>query len=172
MKRKFLSILLTLAMALTLLPSAAMAEGETSDGAELAELFTEAKAGAADSGDVTVTLEKDYDLTGYSWTSLTVDGYHGAGIVTVEGKNHTITGLNAPLFAGGFAGTSGIVIKNLTLNKAKMSVKVEKQTGIGAFIGMVDSMTTITLDDCHLKNSEIGVEGNAWVGGFVGYTAG
>ena len=57
MKRKFLSILLTLAMALTLLPSAAMAEGETSDGAELAELFTEAKAGAADSGDVTVTLE-------------------------------------------------------------------------------------------------------------------
>ena len=29
MKRKFLSILLTLAMALTLLPTAAMAEGET-----------------------------------------------------------------------------------------------------------------------------------------------
>ena len=159
-------------MALTLLPTAAMAEGETSDGAELAELFTEANAGAAGSGNVTVTLDKDYDLTGYSWISLTVDGYHGAGIVTVEGNNHTITGLNAPLFAGGFAGTSGIVIKNLTLNKAKMSVKVEKQTGIGAFIGMVDSMTTITLDDCHLKNSEIGVEGNAWVGGFVGYTAG
>ena len=160
-------------MVLTLLPVSALAEdGAASDGDALKKLFSDVKAGEAGSGDVTVTLEKDYDLTGYSWTSLTVDGYHGAGIVTVEGKNHTITGLNAPLFAGGFAGTSGIVIKNLTLNKAKMSVKVEKQTGIGAFIGMVDSMTTITLDDCHLKNSEIGVVGNAWVGGFVGYTAG
>ena len=173
MKRKLCSVLLALCMVLTLLPVSAMAEGgATSDGDALKKLFSDVKAGEASSGNVTVTLDKDYNLTDYSWTSLTVDGYHGAGIVTVEGNGHTITGLNAPLFAGGFAGTSGIVIKNLTLNKAKMSVKVEKQTGIGAFIGMVDSMTTITLDDCHLKNSEIGVEGNAWVGGFVGYTAG
>ena len=173
MKRKLCSVLLALCMVLTLLPVSAMAEGgATSDGNALKKLFSDVKAGEASSGNVTVTLDKDYNLTDYSWTSLTVDGYHGAGIVTVEGNGHTITGLNAPLFAGGFAGTSGIVIKNLTLNKAKMSVKVEKQTGIGAFIGMVDSMTTITLDDCHLKNSEIGVEGNAWVGGFVGYTAG
>ena len=173
MKRKLCSVLLALCMVLTLLPVSAMAEGGTaSDGDALKKLFSDVKAGEASSGNVTVTLDKDYNLTDYSWTSLTVDGYHGAGIVTVEGNGHTITGLNAPLFAGGFAGTSGIVIKNLTLNKAKMSVKVEKQTGIGAFIGMVDSMTTITLDDCHLKNSEIGVEGNAWVGGFVGYTAG
>lgn len=160
MKRKFLSILLTLAMALTLLPSAAMAEEETSDGAELAELFTEAKAGAADSGDVTVTLEKDYDLTGYSWTSLTVDGYHGAGIVTVEGKNHTITGLNAPLFAGGFAGTSGIVIKNLTLTGITIDDSANSQ-GIGAFINNVDSMPKIELDNCHLKNSKIVSTGGA-----------
>ena len=171
MKRKFLSILLTLAMALTLLPSAAMAEEETSDGAELAELFTEAKAGAADSGDVTVTLEKDYDLTGYSWTSLTVDGYHGAGVVTVEGNNHKITGLNAPLFAGGFAGTSGIVVKNLTLTNVTINDSTSNQ-GIGAFINNVDSMPKIELDNCHLTNSAITSTGGACVGGLIGWTSG
>ena len=171
MKRKFLSILLTLAMALTLLPVSAMAEGETSDGAELAKLFTEANAGAAGSGNVTVTLDKDYDLTGYSWTSLTVDGYHGAGIVTVEGNNHTITGLNAPLFAGGFAGTSGIVIKNLTLTGITIDDSANSQ-GIGAFINNVDSMPKIELDNCHLKNSKIVSTGGARVGGLIGWTSG
>ena len=171
MKRKFLSILLTLAMALTLLPTAAMAGGETSDGAELAKLFTEVKAGEADSGDVTVTLDKDYDLTGYSWTSLTVDGYHGAGVVTVEGNNHKITGLNAPLFAGGFAGTSGIVVKNLTLTNVTINDSTSNQ-GIGAFINNVDSMPKIELDNCHLTNSAITSTGGARVGGLIGWTSG
>ena len=158
-------------MALTLLPTAAMAEGETADGAELAKLFTEANAGAAGSGNVTVTLDKDYDLTGYSWTSLTVDGYRGAGIVTVEGKNHTITGLNAPLFAGGFAGTSGIVIKNLTLTKVNVN-DIKNDQGIGAFINNVDSMPKIELDNCHLTNSAITSTGGARVGGLIGWTSG
>ena len=171
MKRKFLSILLTLAMALTLLPTAAMAEGETSDGAELAKLFTEVKAGAADSGDVTVTIDKDYNLTDYNWASLTVDGYHGAGVVTVEGNNHKITGLNAPLFAGGFAGTSGIVVKNLTLTNVTINDSTSNQ-GIGAFINNVDSMPKIELDNCHLTNSAITSTGGARVGGLIGWTSG
>ena len=171
MKRKFLSILLTLAMALTLLPTAAMAEGETSDGAELAKLFTEVKAGAAGSGDVTVTIDKDYNLTDYNWASLTVDGYHGAGVVTVEGNDHKITGLNAPLFAGGFAGTSGIVIKNLTLTNVTINDSTSNQ-GIGAFINNVDSMPKIELDNCHLTNSAITSTGGARVGGLIGWTSG
>lgn len=100
MKKKLCSILLALTMVLTLLPLSALAEGGTaSDGDALKKLFSDVKAGEASSGNVTVTLDKDYNLTDYSWTSLTVDGYHGAGIVTVEGNGHTITGLNAPLFA-------------------------------------------------------------------------
>ena len=158
-------------MALTLLPTAAMAEGETSDGAELAKLFTEVKAGAADSGDVTVTIDKDYNLTDYNWASLTVDGYHGAGVVTVEGNNHKITGLNAPLFAGGFAGTSGIVVKNLTLTNVTINDSTSNQ-GIGAFINNVDSMPKIELDNCHLTNSAITSTGGARVGGLIGWTSG
>ena len=41
---------------------------------------------------------------------MSVDGYNGADVITINGNNNTITGLNAPLIAGGFAGGSGIVI--------------------------------------------------------------
>ena len=173
MKKRLLAILLSLMMVLSLLPVgvfAADAEG-IGTGDELAKLFTEVKAGAAGSDDVTVTIDKDYNLTGYNWTSLTVDGYHGAGIVTVEGNNHTITGLNAPLFAGGFAGTSGIVIKNLTLTKVNVNDTTSNQ-GIGAFINNVDSMPKIELDNCHLTDSTITSTGGARVGGLIGWTSG
>lgn len=172
MKRKLCSVLLALCMVLTLLPVSAMAEGGTaSDGDALKKLFSDVKAGEASSGNVTVTLDKDYNLTDYSWTSLTVDGYHGAGIVTVEGNGHTITGLNAPLFAGGFAGTSGIVIKNLTLTGVKIEDSANSQ-GIGAFINNVDSMPKIELDNCHLIDSTITSTGGARVGGLIGWTSG
>lgn len=172
MKRKLCSVLLALCMVLTLLPVSAMAEGGTaSDGDALKKLFSDVKAGEASSGNVTVTLDKDYNLTDYSWTSLTVDGYHGAGIVTVEGNGHTITGLNAPLFAGGFAGTSGIVIKNLTLTGVKIEDSANSQS-IGAFINNVDSMPKIELDNCHLTDSKITSTGGARVGGLIGWTSG
>lgn len=172
MKRKLCSVLLALCMVLTLLPVSAMAEGgATSDGDALKKLFSDVKAGEANSGNVTVTLDKDYNLTDYSWTSLKVDGYHGAGIVTVEGNNHTITGLNAPLFAGGFAGTSGTVIKNLTLTGVKIN-DITSSQGIGAFINNVDSMPKIELDNCHLTDSKITSTGGARVGGLIGWTSG
>lgn len=159
-------------MVLTLLPVSALAvDRAASDGDALKKLFSDVKAGEASSGDVIVTLKKDYNLTDYSWTSLTVDGYHGAGIVTVEGNNHTITGLNAPLFAGGFAGRSGTVIKNLTLTGVKINDNTSDQ-GIGAFINNVDSMPKIELDNCHLTDSKITSTGGARVGGLIGWTSG
>ena len=62
MKRKFLSILLTLAMALTLLPTAAMAEGETATVAKVGETeyaTLQAAVNAATTENSTVTLLKD-----------------------------------------------------------------------------------------------------------------
>ncbi len=174
MKKRLLAILLSLMMVLSLLPVgvfAADAKG-IGTGAELAELFTKANAGVAGSGDVTVKIDKDYNLTGYDWTSLTVDGYQGAGIVTVEGNSHTITGLNAPLFAGGFAGTSGIVIKDLTLDNVSIKDDSTSDQGIGAFINNVDSMPKIELDNCHLTDSSIVSNGGARVGGLIGWTSG
>lgn len=171
MKRRLLSAFLAVMMVLTMAPVAFAADTATSDGEALPKLFTDVHAGESGSGNVTVTIDKDYDLTGYQWTSLTVQGYTGAGVVTVEGNNHKITGLNAPLFAGGFAGTSGIVVKNLTLTNVNIKDSTSDQ-GIGAFINNIDSMPKIELDNCHLTDSSIDSNGGARVGGLIGWTSG
>lgn len=171
MKRRLLSAFLAVMMVLTMAPVAFAANTATSDGEALSKLFTDVHAGESGSGNVTVTIDKDYNLTGYQWTSLTVQGYTGAGVVTVEGNNHKITGLNAPLFAGGFAGASGIVVKDLTLTDVTINDSTSNQ-GIGAFINNVDSMPKIELDNCHLTDSSIVSNGGARVGGLIGWTSG
>lgn len=126
----------------------------------------------ADSGDNVVKIGKDIVLKeGETWVPATIDGYHGAGVITVLGNGHTISGLNAPLFAGGFAGNSGIVVKDLTLDGVKIN-DVTSNQGIGAFVCNVDSMPTIELDNCHLTNSEMISTGGARVGGLIGWTSG
>lgn len=127
---------------------------------------------SAGSGDNIIEIGKDIVLKeGETWTPAKVDGYHGAGVVTVFGNGHKISGLNAPLFAGGFAGNSGIVVKDLTLDGVKINDAASGQ-GIGAFVCNVDSMPTIELDNCHLTNSEIISTGGARVGGLIGWTSG
>lgn len=126
----------------------------------------------ADSGDNVIKIGKDIVLKeGETWVPATIDGYHGAGVITVLGNGHTISGLNAPLFAGGFAGNSGIVVKDLTLDGVKINDATSTQ-GIGAFVCNVDSMPKIELDNCHLTNSEMISTGGARVGGLIGWTSG
>ena len=126
----------------------------------------------ADSGDNVIKIGKDIVLKeGETWVPATIDGYHGAGVITVLGNGHTISGLNAPLFAGGFAGNSGIIVKDLTLDGVKIN-DVTSNQGIGAFVCNVDSMPTIELDNCHLTNSKIISTGGARVGGLIGWTSG
>ena len=126
----------------------------------------------AGSGDNVIEIGKDIVLKeGETWTPAKVDGYHGAGVVTVLGNGHKISGLNAPLFAGGFAGNSGIIVKDLTLDGVKINDATSDQ-GIGAFVCNVDSMPTIELDNCHLTNSEMISTGGARVGGLIGWTSG
>lgn len=127
---------------------------------------------SAGSGDNVIEIGKDIVLKdGETWIPAKLDGYHGAGVVTVLGNGHKISGLNAPLFAGGFAGNSGIIIKDLTLDGVKINDATSDQ-GIGAFVCNVDSMPTIELDNCHLTNSEIISTGGARIGGLIGWTSG
>ena len=133
----------------------------------LADAFVDANK----TGDTVIELLDDINMTGKNWTPVSVDGYHGQGVITLNGNGKTITGLSAPLFAGGFAGKSGIVIKDLTIADADINDTTNDQ-GIGAFINCVDSMTRIELDNCHLKNSKIVSTGDARVGGLIGWTSG
>jgi len=133
--------------------------------------LADAFADANKTGDTVIELLDDINMTGKNWTPVSVDGYHGQGVITLNGNGKTITGLSAPLFAGGFAGKSGIVIKDLTIADADINDTTNDQ-GIGAFINCVDSMTRIELDNCHLKNSKIVSTGGARVGGLIGWTSG
>ena len=131
-------------------------------------------AGAAGAGDSYISLAGDIDMTGEEWTPIAVDGYHGADIVTLDGNGATIKGLTSALFAGGFAGGSGIVIKNLTIEDS--AIVATNTQGYGAFVCNADSMDKITLINCHLKNSSIITPNDgaaeSRIGGLVGWTAG
>ena len=131
-------------------------------------------SGAAGAGNHTIQINGDLDMTGMDWTPINVDGYNGADIVTVEGNGASIKGLDGALFAGGFAGGSGIVIKDLTIEGAYMIA--DNTLGYGAFVNCADSMDEITLINCHLKNSTIITPNDgaaeSRIGGLVGWTAG
>ena len=133
--------------------------------------LADAFAATDKTGDTVIELLDDINMTGKKWTPVSVDGYYGQGVITLNGNGKTITGLSAPLFAGGFAGKSGIVIKDLTIADADINDTTNDQ-GIGAFINCVDSMPRIELDNCHLKNSKIVSTGGARVGGLIGWTSG
>ena len=133
--------------------------------------LADAFAAANKTGDTVIELLDDINMTGKNWTPVSVDGNHGQGVITLNGNGKTITGLSAPLFAGGFAGKSGIVIRDLTIADADINDPTNDQ-GIGAFINCVDSMPRIELDNCHLKNSKIVSTGGARVGGLIGWTSG
>ena len=126
-------------------------------------------AGAAGAGNTTLILAKDVeiDMTDAEWEPIFVNGYNGADIVTVVGNGATLKGLTAPLFKGGFAGGSGIVIRDLTITESNI-VSTSTQ-GSGAFIECADSMETITLENCHFTNSSIS---GSRTGGLIGWTSG
>lgn len=143
----------------------------------LAELETALKeAGSAGAGYTVINLPEngEFDMSFTEWTPIKVDGYNGADIVTVNGNGTVITGLKASLFAGGFAGGSGIVIKNLTIEGS--TIVADETQGYGAFVGCADSMEEITLINCHLKNSTIITPNDgadeSRIGGLIGWTAG
>ncbi len=129
-------------------------------------------AGAAGAGDTTIVFAENtnINMTNAAWTPIKVDGYHGADIVTIEGNGAVITGLKAPLFAGGFAGGSGIVIKDLTIKDS--DIVSTNTLGSGAFIESIDSMDKIELTNCHLLNSTVTGGAGSRTGGLIGWTAG
>ncbi len=122
--------------------------------------------GASGAGDNTVNLTNDIILS-EAWTPVEIEGYTGAGVITINGNGCTISGLTAPLFAGGFAGASGIIIKDLTIDKS--TIASNNDTGSGAFIETIDSMPVVTLENCHVKNSTIT---GSRTGGLIGWNAG
>ncbi len=129
-------------------------------------------AAAASTGNVTVEILADIDLADVDWNPVTVSA-PGYPVVTVNGNNKTITGLNDMLFAGTWAGGSGLIINDLTIadsNIVNDENDAKGTVGVGAFIGYPQASATITLNNCHLINST--VKGGHWTGGLIGMAGG
>ncbi|MBQ8421467.1 MAG: hypothetical protein IJX11_04315 [Bacteroidales bacterium] len=139
---------------------------EVSSAAGLSTALSETTGAGA--GDNVIELKGNIDMSSVDWTPVKVDGYHGAGVITINGNGAVISGIDAPLFAGGFAGNSGIVINDLTIDAS--NIVSTNTTGAGGFIESVDSMNEITLNNCHINNSTI--SGPERVGGLIGWTSG
>lgn len=129
-------------------------------------------AAAAGTGNVTVDIISDIDLTGVDWNPVVVSG-PGYPMLTVNGNKHVITGLNDMLFASTWAGKSGLVINELTIKDSNIEHDVDDtkgNIGVGAFIGYPQASAVITLNDCHLVDST--VNGGHWTGGLIGMAGG
>ena len=127
-------------------------------------------AAVAAKGNVTVDILADINMTGKTWTPVAVDS---DSFVTVNGNNKTITGLSDMLFASTWAGTSGLVINDLTIADSTIVHNPDDNKpdeGVGAFVGCPEASEIVTLNNCHLVNST--VNGGHWTGGLVGYAAG
>ena len=129
-------------------------------------------AAVAGTGEVTVEVLSDIDLTNTDWNPVTVSA-PGYPEVTVNGNNTTITGLNDMLFAGTWAGNSGLIINDLTIKDSTIvndENDAKGTVGVGAFIGYPQASATITLNNCHLVDST--VKGGHWTGGLIGMAGG
>ena len=126
-------------------------------------------AAVAKIGPVTVEILANVQLSG-EWIPPIVDGsIHALGVVTINGNNHYISGLDKPLIGSTWAGNSGLVINDLTIKDSTIIDDKDDTTedvGVGAFCGYPSASTIITLQNCHLLNST--VEGGHWTGGLVG----
>lgn len=144
----------------------------TVDGVEYTSLQEALNAAALGSGNVTVEILSDVDLSGIDWNPVNVSG-PGYPVVTVNGNDYTITGLNDMLFSGTWAGGSGLIINNLTIANSVIENDVNDAigtVGVGAFIGYPSASKIITLNNCHLVDST--VRGGHWTGGLIGISGG
>ena len=111
-----------------------------------------------------ITIDNDYIVTG-EWTSINVEGQN----ITIDGKGHTISGLDKPLVAGNVG--ESLTIKNLTIANSDIGPAAnENGLGTGAFACFKDAYGSATFENCHLVNST--VTSNYRAGGLIGYISG
>ena len=179
MKKRIGSLLLVVAMCLTLLPTAAFAvdDEETAAAPEkfvitsVSDLQTFADAvneGDYDGKtDAVVTLDADLDLAGIAWTPMGDTSHDFAG--TFDGQGHTISNLtigtaDAPI-TGELAGLFGVVegtVKNLFLDEVSVNANV------GYYVGGLVAYAVGPIENCHITKLDMDAVAPG-VGGLIGY---
>ena len=119
---------------------------------------------------INITLDKDIDLTGTTWTPIGTT-YNNSYTGTFDGGGNTITGLTvtgSDNYAGLFGCIgSGGTVKDVTLK----DVKIESNNDFSV-VGGVAGYSYGTLENCSVSGSVSGSGMNGFAGGVVGYQSG
>ena len=159
--KRILALLLTAVLIVSLLPTAALADGEPAqaDGVyqigtadELKWFADKVNETAAGNTDALVTLcavlTADIDLGGEAWTPIANNGYVTCAYAgTFDGQGHSITGLNVS--GGANQGLFGIVNTG-TIKNLKVSGTV---SGTNCCGGIVGKLQTGTIENCSMAGS-------------------
>lgn len=178
-KKRIGSLLLIVAMCLTLLPTAAFAvdDEETATAPEKFAITSvgdlQTFADAVNKGDydgktdAVVTLDADLDLAGIAWIPMGDTSHDFAG--TFDGQGHTISNLtigtaDAPI-TGKLAGLFGVVegtVKNLFLDEVSVNANV------GYYVGGLAAYAVGPIENCHITKLDMDAVASG-VGGLIGY---
>ena len=123
------------------------------------------------SGNITINLNNHLTLEN-KWTPVLLATAESSDIITISGNGCSITGLTAPLLAGGICSQQGLeklVIRDLTI--ANSTIESTNTLGNGALIECVAGMQSVTLDNCHLISSTITSDIVEGIGGLIGWTS-
>lgn len=178
-KKRIGSLLLVVAMCLTLLPTAAFAVDDEGTAAapekfviktvEDLQTFADAvnKGDYDGKTDAVVTLDADLDLAGIAWIPMGDTSHDFAG--TFDGQGHTISNLtigtaDAPI-TGELAGFFGVVegtVKNLFLDEVSVNANV------GYYVGGLAAYAVGPIENCHITKLDMDAAASG-VGGLIGY---
>ena len=158
MKKRVLSLLMSFAMLVSLLPTSVWAAGDVTE-ISSAEAFAKMDASGS------YKLTQDIEVT---------TPYKSTFKGTFDGDGHTVTlKLNVTSGnAGLFSETgSGAVIENVEVSADVTSNVASSSYGTAGLVGKVSGATTIT--NCgvtgNVKNTATGTYSTAYTGGLVGY---
>ncbi|WP_458863295.1 S-layer homology domain-containing protein [Acidaminobacterium chupaoyuni] len=176
-RRKTFSLLLALCMVLTLLPTTAFATVAESDVASIEDTgyATLAEAAAAAQSGQTITLLRDVELadttTAANASVITLpDG------VTLDGDDYTISVgafANQSHVLGFTAGTTGITVKDITIDGNNGGTNTNAKHCINAFGAVNVTLENVTLQNsrtagmvimngAHVEATNLLTSGNAW----------
>ena len=131
-------------------------------------------------GDLTINIMNNIDMSNKDWTPILLATENSSATITVNGNGKYISGLNAPLFAGGVRSQQGeeiLIITDLTIKDSH--IESTNTMGNGALIECVAGLQSVIIENCHLVDSTLtsntidanGKEKGTRTGGLIGWTA-
>ncbi len=168
MKKRLLSLLLAAMMLVSMLPVSALAADDVAMIGDVGyeSLHAALEAAVAIKGKVVVEVLAE-SIDGSDWEAINFNSYpsKAADSITIEGNNCTITNLAEPLIGSVWTG-SELIINDITVTGADIDYS---GLGAAAFVGTADSIDAMTLENCHVVDSEVS---GGYAAGLIGWVSG